>query len=195
MTFPKARLVVSAILFLGWLGFLLYVVVDSRTIILSKPQFLIAQLYVVVEVRETAGKADPEVVVDKVLWTSDPLDQHLTHQKLQLPDISACAKEHGYQGPDKYLVPLVKSPAGSWMIAAVPYVSSYPKSPPTHGTVEAFGLFSHRARRLPLSDAQQLEKYWQAAAYKTRLTQEDIRIYLWTPDTEAQMKPLVAAKK
>src|SRR5437667_151918 len=57
MTFPKARLVVAACLFLGWLGFLFYLVVNARTVVLSKPQFLIAQAFVVVDVGADGGSA------------------------------------------------------------------------------------------------------------------------------------------
>src|SRR2546426_1012264 len=71
MTFPKARLVVSACLFMGWLGFLAYLVAESRTIVLSKPQFLVAKLYVVVDVRDKDDRANPDVTVEKILWPND----------------------------------------------------------------------------------------------------------------------------
>lgn len=118
MTFPKARLFVSAALFLGWLAFLLYLVIDSRTIVLSQPQFLSAQLYAVVEVNDVGGMPGPDVLVDTVLWTSDPSDKQL--KKLHLPDLAACGKSHGYRGAGKYLLPLIKSQAAPYRIAPIP---------------------------------------------------------------------------
>ena len=56
MTFPKARLVVSACLFVGWLVFLFVLWLRSSDVILSHPQFMIAQVYAVVEIRDADGK-------------------------------------------------------------------------------------------------------------------------------------------
>jgi hypothetical protein len=120
MTFPKARLAVSACLFVGWLLFLFSVWLRSSTEILSKPQFLIAQVYVVVEVRDEQGKADPELKVEEVLWASDKIDQQLAHKTIRIADFSATTERHGFHGAGKYLVPLVKSAENTWMIAPVP---------------------------------------------------------------------------
>lgn len=191
MTFPKARLAVSACLFVGWLVFLFVLWLRSSAVILSKPQFMAAQAFVVVEVRDRNGIADAEVSVAEVLWSSG----QLTEKTLHLPDLSACSKAHGYQGAGKYLLPLA-SVDGRLEIAPVPHIWGYPHAPPTHGTVEAPGLFSHRlARRLPLADAVKLENEWKEAGYKVSFEYEEIRIYPWTPDTRAQVESLIAAKK
>src|SRR5690349_3751792 len=108
MTFPKARLVVSAILFLGWLGFLLYLVLDSSTIILSRPQFLIAQVYVIAEMSDDTKGVDPRVKIDEVLWSADPKDAKLTSQTIVLPELTLATKDHGWEGPGKYILPLQK---------------------------------------------------------------------------------------
>jgi hypothetical protein len=194
MTFPKVRLIVSACLFLAWIGFLFFLVVDSRTIVLSKPQFLIAQLYVIVQVRDDRGKADPDVTVEEVPWSADHADQQLAGQVLHVPDLTACAKEHGYEGAGKYLLPLVKSTTAPFLIAPVPHVDS--RQALTHGTVEVFGLFSHRVfRRLPVREARQEREKWRERGYTTDLTEEEIRVYPWTPDTRTQVDRLVAGKR
>ena len=118
MTFPRVRLFVSAALFLGWLAFLLYLVIDSRKIVLSQPQFLSAQLYVVVEVEDVGGTASPDVLVDQVLWTSDPSEKQL--RKLHLPDLAACGKSQGYRGAGKYVLPLIKSHLTPFRVAPIP---------------------------------------------------------------------------
>lgn len=128
MTFPKARVIVAACLFVAWLGFLLYLVIDARRIVLSKPQFLVAQAYVVVEANAgTRGDLHPSerVTVKKVLWSARTLHPDLTDQDIDLPDLAECTKEHGYQGERQYLLPLIKSATG-WKIAPLPRFTNYP---------------------------------------------------------------------
>ncbi len=119
MTFPKARLVVSACLFLCWLGFLLYLVVDSPTVIVSKPQFLIASLYVTAEVRAVEGNASPAVTVAEVLWSADGVDAHLAEKTITIADLAKCEKKQGFRGPDKYVLALLKRGA-SFELAPLP---------------------------------------------------------------------------
>jgi hypothetical protein len=190
MTFPKARLAVSICLLVGWLGFLFYLVVTSHRFVLSRPQFLIAEAIVVIEVRDDHGKPDPDVTVDEVLW---PPQMQLA--KLQLPDIVECKREHGYYGAGKYLVPLMRT-AGGFSIAPIPRVPTFPRQAPTHGSLEAFGVFSRRVvQRMPAEEARQLRKELEAEGYKVYFTEEELRIYPWSPDMQAQVMPLIAAKK
>ena len=139
MTFPKARLVVSACLFLAWLGFLGFLVYQSRNlVVLSRPQFLIAQMYVVVEVRDDGGKPDPNVAVHEVLWVAEPADAAL--HNLNLLDLPACDKAHGYRGAGKYLLPLVKSKQPPFQIAPIPQGAHekriYPWTPDARAQVD-----------------------------------------------------------
>jgi hypothetical protein len=118
----------------------LCLVVDSRTIVLSKPQFMIAQLYAVVEVRDQGGKADSDVTVEDVLWTADKSDQQLAGQALHVAELPVCTKEQGYQGAGKYLVPLIKANGAGFLIAPYPRVDSkvhiYAWTPDTRAQVE-----------------------------------------------------------
>ena len=193
MTFPKARLAVSACLLIAWLAYLGFLVYETRNVVvLSKPQLMVAETYAVVEVRDQDGRPNPEV---EIVSASSRHGEVLMPAKVELPDLSVCTKEQGYQGPGKYLVPLNPSPNG-YVIVAVPRIDPYGRQALTHGTVEAFGVFSHRVRRrLPLVEARQLQKEWEEAGYKTSLLEEEIRIYPWTPETEAQLKAFTAAMK
>src|SRR5271156_3548104 len=68
MTFPKARLAVSACLLVAWLGYLGFLVYETRdVVVLSRPQFMVAQVYAVVNVRDQQGRADSDV---EVVWAS-----------------------------------------------------------------------------------------------------------------------------
>lgn len=117
MTFPKARLVVSACLLLGWLGFLFYLVLESNTVILSKPQFAIAQVFVVAQVRDRDGRPDPRVTVEEVIWPGDPASSALVKTELRLAGLAETVV--GYEGPGAYLMPLLKG-TGGYRIAPLP---------------------------------------------------------------------------
>jgi hypothetical protein len=126
MTFPKARLIVSACLFLAWLGFLLFLIIDARRITISTPQFEIAQLCVVVDVNDQEGHPDPTVTVDEVLWALMPADQQLAKKSLLLPDLLGLGRASGYRDAGKYVVPLIKTGPGAYAIAPLPR-TAYPR--------------------------------------------------------------------
>ncbi len=103
MTFPKARAVVAACLFVAWLGFLLFLVLERKRVILSPPQFLIAQAIVIAELKDANGSPESAVVIKEVLW---PKDRRLTKvELLELPDFG---KAKGYHGGGAYLIPLLE---------------------------------------------------------------------------------------
>lgn len=194
MTFPKARLAVAACLFIGWLLFLAFLVFNARTVILSKPQFLIAQAYVVVQAKQSGNRADPNVEVVETLWTARPIADQLT-----IPELAGMSNAQGFAGPGKYLLPLVRI-NDSWHVAPLPRMdprTSYTASLATHGTVETSGIFSHRiASRLPIHDAVALKGEWEQLGYKqVRVHPEELRIYPWNADARAQVEELIAAKK
>lgn len=141
MTFPRARVVVSACLFLGWIGFLLFLVIDSPKIHLAKPQFLIAPLYVVADIREEKGKADPDVVIDEVVWSAEPEDRERAAKSLRIPNLAACGDKQGFRGAGKYLLPLVKqktAEAAEFQVAPLPTAGLriYPWTPETRQQVD-----------------------------------------------------------
>jgi hypothetical protein len=144
MTFPKARLAVSAVLFVGWLGFLFYLVVDSPSVILSRPQFLQAQLFVVAQIGGGQGDKAEQIVIKEILWTSDLAgDAKLVDQQVSIPGVAECVREDGYEGPGLYLLPLVKMANGSFRIAPLPTMAQtpairiYPWTPRLREQVEA----------------------------------------------------------
>ena len=112
MTFPRARVLVSLCLFVAWLGFLFYLVLERRTIVVSQPQFLISQAIVVVEVRD--GAPDAQISVKDVLWSADAKDRQL--KEITLADLGHA---QGYQGAGVYVVPLRKR-EGRFSITPLP---------------------------------------------------------------------------
>jgi hypothetical protein len=155
MTFPKARLAVSACLLVAWLLYLGYLVYETRdVVVLSKPQFMVAQAYLLIDVRKSGRPDIPseDVTVEKVLWSANAADEKLAGQVLQIADLDKCRKQNGYQGAGKYLVPLMHA------------VPPYPIAPVPH--------------KLPSGEPA-----------------PRVVIYPWTPETQAQLKPFIDAKK
>src|ERR1043165_124552 len=72
MLFPKARMIVSLCLFLGWIGFLFYLVLESPQTIVPWRRFETAHFYVVADIRENQGKLDPQVTIEEILWPPPP---------------------------------------------------------------------------------------------------------------------------
>ncbi len=196
MTFPKARLVVSALLFLAWLGFLLYMFFETGTIILSRPQFLLAQVYVVAHVH-VGGRAEASngrATIVEVLWSSDDAGRKLADQTIELPELLAFDRKNWHQGEVKFILPLQKTGAGAYEIVPIPRDPGSPFA--THGSVEAEGLFSHRsARRVTFATALDLEIQWKDAGYQVTLTREELRIYPATRATRSQVQAMIQAKK
>jgi len=70
------RLAVTAVLFLAWIGYLVYLAaMTTRPVVLSRPQFLVAELYVIAELRTGLTEAVPaeEATIREVVWSASPL--------------------------------------------------------------------------------------------------------------------------
>ncbi len=140
------RLVLTAGLFVAWLGYLGYLVLcrphtpDGRPLTLSRPQFLVSMLDIVAQVEDDKGG---EVVVDEVLYPGDnpPVK---AGDKIQVGNLDKCQPlpdpmEKGkepppdYTGPGKYILPLQiipKDGARNFEVAPTPPSPGYP---PLHG--------------------------------------------------------------
>ncbi len=133
MTFPKVRVVVFAVLFLAWLGFLLFLVVETKKTHVARPQFLVAQAVLLASVRDDDGKADPDVTVKEVLWGGKKLH---AGQQLRLTDLLGLQKVQGYAGSGDYVIPLMQHGAG-WQIAPIATPGyARPKASLSHATLE-----------------------------------------------------------
>ena len=147
------RLILTAVLFLGWLGYLGYLVMcrphtpggllgafEGRPLTLSRPQFLISSLDVVADV---SGEKGDKVIVKEVLYPqSNPSVK--PGDEIQVENIGRCrpmpdplAKNDNplqdYTGADLYLLPLqVIEGAGPRRFEVVPTPPS-PGFPPSSG--------------------------------------------------------------
>jgi hypothetical protein len=135
MTFPRARLAVAASLFAAWLGYLLMLVLLSRhTIVLSRPQFLVAEMCVIAEVTGDGGVPDAMVTIQNVAWSVRAGADALNGKKIRVTNLAETGPQ-GYEGPGLYILPLNMQSRDKDLLGATWVVTAIPASP---GYVAAF---------------------------------------------------------
>jgi hypothetical protein len=118
-------LAVAAAVFLGWLGFLIYLATATKApVIVSHPQLLVSTLDVIGEVSQQAdGKPSPEVKVVEVHYPPGNAGPQpgTTLRVANLPELGS---GQGWQGPGLYILPLVPSGQDEYAV---------PRTPPSPG--------------------------------------------------------------
>jgi hypothetical protein len=125
------RLVLTAALFAGWLGYLGFQVATlpataaGQPLILSRPQILSSEIDVIADVPDKSGKA----TIVEVLYPADALK---AGDVIQVTNIGECAPPPtrgadgplpplDWQGPGRYLLPLRRHPDGKkYEVAPIP---------------------------------------------------------------------------
>ena len=136
------RLVVTAVLFLAWVGYLAYLALMTRNpVVLSRPQILVSDLDVVAEVPSTA--ADADIVVKEVLYPKErpPVE---VGQKLHVLNLALCKRlprepqkgepqenvSPDFTGPGLYLLPLRQVEGDKYEVVPTPPSPGYPPNYP-----------------------------------------------------------------
>ena len=134
----KIRLAIAAGLFLAWIGWLAYLVVKTREnpVILARPQFLVADLWVRGHLEGNDNRPDAKIVVREVFWARDKEDQGLVEKQVTVQDLDKVGRDLGWAGPGDYLLPLQKSKAGKNSDLRLAPM------PPSPGFVPAFQLIT-----------------------------------------------------
>lgn len=127
------RLVVTALLFFGWIGYLGYLVAETRNpIILSRPQFLVSSLDVV------ATRNGPDSFhIDEVLYPTAKKDERLG-KTITVDNLKGClvysARTGGQPVPAdegrKYLLPLDVVKGANVRVVPTPPSPGYQTGPP-----------------------------------------------------------------
>jgi len=91
------RLALSAVLFVAWIGYLAYLAATTtQPVVLSRPQFLSAELYVIAQISADAADAEQpgsHIAVKKVVWANKAEDAGLkTLQVAGLPSLKDLEK-------------------------------------------------------------------------------------------------------
>ena len=116
----KLRLAVAVCLFVGWISWLAYLVATTRNpVILSRPQFIVADLWIRCQLEGVGNTPQPTLVVREVLWARDPKDQGLVEKQITVEDLDNVGWDLGWAGPGDYLLPLQKIKDG-FRLAALP---------------------------------------------------------------------------
>jgi hypothetical protein len=147
------RLLVTIVLFAGWLGYLGYLVLcrphepgglagafEGRPLTLSRPQFLVSAVDVVARVPDKGGD---EVVVEEVLYPREKAPVK-AGDKIKVTNISRCRPlrdpmmkdretPDDWTGPGTYLLPLQSDPRQSKDTFEVTPTPPSPGYPPGHG--------------------------------------------------------------
>ena len=120
MVFPKARLVVSAMLFLAWIGFLAYLVAHTRDpVILSRPQLAVSSVVIVatvVRIRIITRRATRRESIENSpnrRWTSSASHGAMRTAccpapKLKIDGLSQIGRAQGWRGTGDYILALTK---------------------------------------------------------------------------------------
>jgi hypothetical protein len=164
MKSPRIQLAVAASLFALWIGWLVYLAITTvRPMVLSRPQFLVAQLYVVAELKEGTSSSEPssEVVVREVLWTQDSEDRKLTEKpSLHIANLPKVSERFGWRGASAYILALTKKSeerGPTYQVTAIPRSPGYIPDP------QAPALPIYRATPETLRQARDL-----VAEYRTQ---------------------------
>jgi hypothetical protein len=118
------RLALAAVLFASWIGYLAYLAATTtEPLVLSRPQFLSADLYVIAEV--SANPAAPDepaaaVTVKRVVWLANPEDGKL--KQIVVKDLNRVGPQQNWQGPGEYILALsrTKEDAGIFQLTPLP---------------------------------------------------------------------------
>jgi len=116
------RLAVAAILFAAWIGYLAFLAATTtEPIVLSRTQFLAAELYVEASVSAdpaNANKPSDVVMIKQVVWSADAADAKRTTVKVKgLGDVN---EQRGWKGPGEYILALSRTKEGGDAVALTP---------------------------------------------------------------------------
>lgn len=127
--YPRARVIVAAVLFFGWLAFLVYLVTRTgEMIVVSRPQILVSEVVVLAQVRDQAGQAGSAVAVKEVVSFKHPKDAMLAGAEIDVADLPKVGSPYGYTGPGAYVLPLVHAGDG-YRLTPLPTVPGFVPTP------------------------------------------------------------------
>jgi hypothetical protein len=116
-----ALLALAAGLFAVWIVYLAYLAVTaSHPVVLSRPQFAVAPLWVVVHVDGPNGP----VTVREVVYAAPPIRAKAPKagKTIEVKNLAEC--KEGWKGPGEYILPLSGDEAG-YRVVAIPEGPGY----------------------------------------------------------------------
>jgi hypothetical protein len=111
-------LIVTAVLFAAWLGWLTYLAATtSHPIVLSRAQLLVSTIDVIADVPGKDGRPADRTTVIEVHWPTYGPEQKLVGKTIRVVNLPDC--EFKWTGPGRYILPLVKD-GDAFRVAAIP---------------------------------------------------------------------------
>jgi hypothetical protein len=146
----KVRLALAALLFASWIGWLVYLALTTTgTPILSRPQFLVSNLFVIADLTGDEHP-DPTATVEEVFWSADERqDQKLQKQQVAVIHLPRCGPKEGWQGPGQYILPLTRRKSGknfTYEVTPTPRSPGYPS--PYHPGNSAYSPYTSGPPRI-----------------------------------------------
>lgn len=124
MTFPQIRLLVSGLLLAGWLSYLGFLAATTTNpVVLSRPQFLVANLVVIGTVPALNSEKPVDVEIREVQF--DPGNSVEPKQTIKVHFQNEKAHKY-WTGPADYILVLSKKADGSYSITPIPLSPGYP---------------------------------------------------------------------
>ncbi len=133
-----AFLILSGVLFLGWIGYLAYqaFTLPRPNIVLSRPQFLVADLWVIAHVE----KKDEPVTLLECVYAAEGEEKPAAEATLKVTNLADCKKlvrtsknelepQDEFTGPGDYILPLTRR-SGGYEVTLVPHVPGLTHSGP-----------------------------------------------------------------
>jgi len=142
-----ALLILTGALFLAWIGYLAYqaFTLPRPNIVLSRPQFLVANLWVIAHVES----ADEPVTVKECVYAAEGFDKPAEGENLKVANLADCKTlvrtskneietHDDFTGPGDYILPLSKR-EGAYVVTSIPHMPGlahggqhiYPLTPTT----------------------------------------------------------------
>jgi hypothetical protein len=125
MSAAKVRLAVTAALFLAWIGWLGYLAATTtRPEVLSRPQFLVSNLYVIADLTGSADRPGALITVKEVGGSAKDNATIKPGSSLEVENLPRV--NQGWAGPDSYILPLSRNQDGTFRLTPVPPSPGYP---------------------------------------------------------------------
>jgi hypothetical protein len=121
----RLRLAVAATMFVGWLSWLVYLAATGTDdVVLSRPQFLVANVHVLAELTEGKNGPNEEVTVKELFWDVRGENKLRPGTKIEIVNLAEC-KEQGWSGSGEYILALMTE-RDKYRVAPTPRTPGYP---------------------------------------------------------------------
>ena len=121
-----ALLTVAAGLFAAWIVYLAYLALTaSHPVVLSRPQLLVANLWVIADVDGTDGP----VTVSEVVWAEKPVMAAAPKAGTVIEVKNLAESKKDWTGKSRYIIPLLKD-GDNYRVAPIPRSPGFGSGPP-----------------------------------------------------------------